>query len=124
MEVSDIETCSVPVEAAEEAELAPVPAAAPEEAGAPGTRAPVWDEGKRLAMQLWTQSEYFWVASALPSPWSHLAAHSLVATAWEELGRAMPKQEAWHVLRLCKRVQINEGGARLTHHRHRKPGHS
>lgn len=48
-------------------------------------------------MQLWTQSEYFFVASAVPSPWSHLAAHSVVSTAWEELGRAMPKHEAWQV---------------------------
>lgn len=30
-----------------------------------------------------------------PSPWSHLAAHSLVAIAWEALGRALPKHAAW-----------------------------
>jgi hypothetical protein len=44
------------------------------------------------------------VASAEPSPWSHFAAHSVVSTAWEELGRAMPKQEAWQVLQSCEHM--------------------
>lgn len=74
----------------------PVPEAAGE-AAAPGIRVPVCDEGKSLAMQLCTQSEYLLDSSVDPSPWSHFAAHSLVSTAWEELGRAMPKQEARQV---------------------------
>lgn len=40
------------------AALEPVPEAAGE-AAAPGIRVPVCDEGKSLAMQLCTQSEYF-----------------------------------------------------------------
>ena len=44
------------------------------------------------------------MASAEPSPWSHFAAHSVVSTAWEELGRAIPKQEAWQVLQLCEHM--------------------
>lgn len=58
-------------------------------------------------MQLWTHFEYLSVASLVPSPWSQLAAHSVVSTAWEELGRATPKQEARQSLRLCKCVQSN-----------------
>ena len=126
-----IEICNVPVEAVGLAELAPVPVAAAEapaeEAGAappPGIMAPVWEEGKRLAIQLWTQSEYFSVASLVPSPWSHLAAHSVVSTAWEELGRAMPKHAAWQLLRLCERARQKVMQLILTHRQDRKPGHS
>lgn len=50
------------------------------------------------------------MASAEPSPWSHLAAHSVVSTAWEELGRAMPKQEAWQVLRSCQHMHSLDVG--------------
>lgn len=107
MDTNAIEKYNVPVEAVGLAELEPVPVAAPEEAAAPITKEPVWDEGKRLAMQLCWQSEYFWVASAVPSPWSQLAAHSVVSTAWEELGCAMPKQDAWQVLQLCKSARCN-----------------
>jgi len=48
-------------------------------------------------MQPWTHLLYLSVASGVPSPWSHFAAHSLVSTTWEELGRAMPKHWAWQV---------------------------
>ena len=64
-------------------------------------------------MQLWTQSEYFLVSSAEPSPWSHLAAHSVVSTAWEELGRAMPMHEARQVLQLCERGYRKREGQTL-----------
>jgi hypothetical protein len=37
------------------------------------------------------------VALGDPSPWSHLAAHSLVWTTWEALGRALPKHAAWQL---------------------------
>lgn len=70
--------------------------AAPE--GAAGAPTPaVWVLGKKLAMQAWTHWLNFSVAAGDPSPWSHLLAHSFVSTAWEELGRAMPKHEAWQV---------------------------
>jgi len=84
-----------PVGAEEPVAAAPVPEAGALEA-APGM-ATVWELGNKLAMQDCTHWENFSVASGEPSPWSHLAAHSLVATAWEELGRAMPKQAAWQV---------------------------
>lgn len=98
----------------------PVPLAALEaalEAAAPPGTLTVWLLGKSLAMQDWTQSLYLWVASGEPSPWSHSAAHSVVSTAWEELGRATPTQAAWQVTspsgqataQLCWGVRTAEG---------------
>lgn len=55
------------------------------------------------------------MASAEPSPWSHFAAHSVVSTAWEELGRAMPKQEAWQVLGLCEHMRSYQVSASFLH---------
>ena len=54
LSTTDQSMFNIPVEAVGLAEPdAPVPeAAAPEEAAAPGIKEPVWDEGKRLAMQL------------------------------------------------------------------------
>jgi len=92
------------------AELAALEAGeAPAPAGA-STKA-VWVLGKRLLMQLSTHSEYFWVAAAEPSPWSHLAAHSLVAMAWEALGRALPRHAAWQSTSpaLQARAQLTAG---------------
>lgn len=57
----------------------------------------VWVEGKRLAKQSAWHFAYASVSALEPSPWSHFAAHSLVAAAWEELGRAIPWQAAWQV---------------------------
>lgn len=57
----------------------------------------VWVLGKRLLMQASTHLAYFWEAGVEPSPWSHLAAHSLVSMAWEAFGRALPKHAAWQV---------------------------
>lgn len=37
------------------------------------------------------------MAEGEPSPWSHLAAHSLVSMTWEALGRALPKHAAWQL---------------------------
>lgn len=48
-----------------------------------------------------------------PSPWSHFAAHSVVSTAWEELGRAMPMHEARQVLQLCERGYRKREGQTL-----------
>jgi len=92
------------------AELAALEAGeAPAPAGA-STKA-VWELGKRLLMQLSTHCEYFWVAAAEPSPWSHLAAHSLVSMAWEALGRALPRHAAWQLTSpaLQARAQLTAG---------------
>jgi len=83
-----------PVAAAEEP-AALEAGAAPAPAGAL-TKA-VWELGKRLLMQLSTHCAYFWEAATEPSPWSHLAAHSLVSMAWEALGRALPRHAAWQL---------------------------
>jgi hypothetical protein len=48
-------------------------------------------------MQLAWHSAKASEASVEPSPWSHLAAHSLVSTTWEAFGRALPRHAAWQV---------------------------
>lgn len=83
---------------AEAAALAAPPDAVPAgpAGAAPGMFA-VWLLGKRLLMQASTHLAKASEAGVEPSPWSHLAAHSLVAIAWLALGRALPKHAAWQV---------------------------
>lgn len=77
---------------AEAAALAPLDATA----SPPGAKA-VWLLGKRLLMQPSTHFPKARLSSVDPSPWSQLAAHSLVSITCEALGRALPKQPAWQV---------------------------
>jgi len=80
---------------------AEAPALTEDAADAAGAAAPganwVWLLGKRELMQPSTQLAYAVAAGAEPSPWSHFAAQLLVSMTWDALGRALPKQAAWHM---------------------------
>ena len=59
-------------------------------------------------MQASTHLEKASVAAGDPSPWSHLAAHSLVAMACEALGRALPKHLAWQLTSPASQFKAHE----------------
>lgn len=48
-------------------------------------------------MQLLRHAVYFWVAAALPSPWSHWATHSVVWFICCAFGFGTPTQTAWQL---------------------------